>query len=404
MNDTHRASSSELDTRRLTEINRALTYARSLDDVLELTIDCAAELLHAPRALLMLNGEDGLLHIRAARGIEPAYIERFRSPLDENLLTRLTGLLGDIPIESFLGVPLVVQGNVIGILAVGLAAGRTPDAEAEWLLSSLADQTAVALDSTRNDDVRQLLETRLHELEREQEGKNRAIEILSHDLRTPLSAIMGYTTLMSSEVIGPVNDRQLNALQRIKSVCDHMESILSNVLEMARLSGGRFTVTPEPVQVSTVIESALDVIRPVAEREGILLAASHAPSFAVRTDASRLRLVLVHLLDNAVKYSPEGGTVTVRHAAVDHGGRSCFQIEVLDEGPGIPRERQREIFEPYVRRDGNTERARSGVGLGLAIAQGTVQRLGGTLTVESKPGRGACFRIILPVDDPAGSR
>jgi signal transduction histidine kinase len=394
----------DLYARRLTEINRALTYARSLNDVLGLTIDCAAELLNAPRALLMLNGEDGLLHIRAARGIDHADVERFREPLDENLLTRLTGLLGDVPVESFLGVPLVVQGSVIGILAVGLEPGRTPDPDSEWLLSSLADQAAVALDSTRNDDVRQLLETRLHELEREQEGKNRAIEILSHDLRTPLSAIMGYTTLMSSEVIGPVNDRQLNALQRIKSVCDHMESILSNVLEMARLSGGRFTVSPEPVQVTDVIESALDVIRPVAERGGILLAVSQAAGFFVTTDASRLRLVLIHLLDNAIKYSPEGLTVSVRHATVDRGGRPWAQIEVIDEGPGIARDRQREIFEPYVRRDGASERARSGVGLGLAIAQGTIQRLGGTLGVESSPGRGACFRILLPLDYPATAR
>jgi signal transduction histidine kinase len=380
----------------LTEINRALTYARSLDDVLQMTIDCASELLHAERAVVMLNGEDGLLHIRAARGIEATAVERFREPLDENLLSRLTGLFGAGAREHFLGVPLVVQGAVIGLMAVRLPDERVADDDAEWLLSSLADQTAIALESTRNDDVRHLLEGRLDELLREQEGKDRAIQIMSHDLRTPLTALVGYAALLNSEVLGPLNDRQQATLQRMKLVCDHMESVLSNVLEMARLSGGRFQMAIEEVDLRALVAAALDVVRPAADRAGIRLQMNHGAPFPVRTDSSRLRLVLVQLLDNAIKYSPDGCQVYVRLATVQQDGRSWAQLEVIDEGPGIEPERQQEIFEPYVRRDGLSGRAKGGIGLGLPIARGVVERLGGTLSLDSAPGQGACFRILLP--------
>jgi signal transduction histidine kinase len=390
--------SREHNTRRLTEINRALTYARSLDEVLELTVDCATELLDAPRAVLMLNEADGLLHIRAARGIDTRDIDRFREPLDENLLMRLTGVFGPSAREGFLGVPLVVQGNVTGLLAVHLPPPRTADEENEWLLSALADQTSIALQSARNDDVRQQLEGRLGELQREQEGKERAIEILSHDLRTPLSAVLGYTGLISSEVLGPLNERQRNTLQRMRMVCSHMESVLSNVLEMARLKGGRFSLVSEPVDVAEVVAGALDVVRPAAEQARIVLTRTGTPGITIRSDGARLRLVLIQLLDNAIKYSPEKCRVSIVHQEIELDGRRWAQLDVTDEGPGIERERQDEIFEPYVRRDGVTERAKSGVGLGLAIAHGIVERLGGTLQVESTPGKGATFRIRLPIN------
>ena len=388
-------------THRLTEINRALTYARSLDEVLSLTVDCAVELLHAPRALLMLNGEDGLLHIRAARGISDADVARFHEPLDENLLSRLAGLLGPDARERFLGVPLVVAGSVIGLLAVRLESDDTVDEEDEWLLSSLADQASVALEATHKDDVRLQLEDRIGELERTQKGKDRALEILSHDLRTPLSAVVGYTALMTSEVLGPVNDRQQNVLQRMKVVCDHMESILTNVLEMARLTSGGFNVVPQVVSPEEIVRGAVDIVRPSAERAGISLTVSNRTVPRIKTDSPRLRLVLVQLLDNAIKYAPGSSRVIVDLDVVEMPHGRAVQFAVTDEGPGIEKSRQGEIFEPYVRKDGTTDRAKSGVGLGLAIANSIVKRLQGKLTLESEVGHGATFRVLIPIE-PSG--
>ena len=387
----------EQSARRLTDINRAITSARSIEELLELAIGCAVELLRAECAVLMMNDDEGLLRIRAAHGVSPAAVEQFREPLDENLLTRLSGVMGAGATDRFLGVPLIAHGLVTGLLAVKLPEGRLPDEESEWLLSSLADQTAVAFENTRSDDVRLLLEQRVDQLVREQEGKNRAIEILSHDLRTPLSALLGYTALMSSEIVGPVTERQQTVLQRMKGVCDHMESVLTNVLEMARLTGGRFALSSELCDLSDVIASAIDVVRPAAERAGIRVVQGGMSTPAFRCDTARLRLVLVQLLDNAVKYSPEGCPVTVVRQTIQRPEGDFAQIDVIDEGPGIEKDRQDQIFQPYVRRDGNSDRAKSGVGLGLAIARGIIERLGGTLSLTSTPGRGATFRILIPI-------
>src|SRR5688572_17399393 len=132
--------------RRLTEISRTLTYTTSLEQVLELAVDRAAELLDAPKSLLMLTDSAGLLQVRAARGIDAGLVRRFREPLDETVLDRLRGVLGEVEPDCFLGVPLVAQGEVVGVLAVVRPNGAPCTDADEWLLSALADQAAVALE------------------------------------------------------------------------------------------------------------------------------------------------------------------------------------------------------------------------------------------------------------------
>ena len=172
--------------RRLTELSRALTYAVSLDEVLDLTTERAAGLLETDRAVLMLTNDEGVLSVRASFGLERASTERFREPLDDSLVQRLQGLLRVEP-ERFVSVPLVVAGEVTGILAVALLEGMDPSEEQEWLLSALADQAAVALEKTRLDETG--------------EFRERLIGIVSHDLRNPLNSILlGATLLLGTKV------------------------------------------------------------------------------------------------------------------------------------------------------------------------------------------------------------
>jgi signal transduction histidine kinase len=386
----------ERTSRRLTEISRALTYARSLEEVLELTVECAIDLLAASRAVLMLMGDDDLLHVRASRGIAPDDVERFREPLDENLLFRLTSLVGPEARERFLGVPLVVRGDVIGLLGVRLEGAEGVDDDGEWRLSALADQAAVALESTLHRQRRVALVGRVEELERDRRLKEQAIEILGHDLRSPLGAIQGYVVLMSEGALGPVTERQREVLERILRVQGHLEAILANVLEMGRLTGGEVVLRPQRLRVGEVVSDALDIVRPAAEEADIICEARGEPEVEVETDPDRLRQVLVQLLDNAVKYSPDGSLVVVTWRALDAGGQPWVDIAVEDQGPGVPPERQEAVFEPYVREDGHTGRGRAGVGLGLAISMGIVGHLGGTLTLESGSGEGSTFRVRLP--------
>lgn len=383
-------------TRRLTEISRALTYARSLEDVLDLTVDCAMDLLDADQSLLMLSDEDGLLHIRAARGIDTDVVARFREPLDENLLERLSGVLGPDARERFLGVPLVERGAVIGLLGVRLATGIAESEDAEWLLSALADQAAVALQSTRHQEVREELSTRVERLQQSDRQREHALEILGHDLRSPLNAVLGYAALLAGEILGPLNPRQREALVKLRRVTNHLESIVRNVLEMSRLTSGRIEIDIGDVVVRDIVEEAVEVVAPAAGDARISFALDGDDALSARTDAAHLRQVLVHLVDNAIKYGPADSTVEITWDATRADDVDWLRISVTDRGPGVAPERQKEIFEAYVRHSGDTARAQTGVGLGLAIASSTVRNLGGSLDLDSEPGRGATFTVRLP--------
>lgn len=385
--------------RRLTDVSRALTYARSLDEVLDLTVDCAADLLGAPRVILMLNGPDDRLQVRASRGVDSESVRRFREPLDETILVRLSGLLGPDAEQGFLGVPLVVAGRVTGLLGVQRPEGPPPADEGEWLLSALADQAAVALENARHRDARSDLEGRVSNLEQDKARREQAMEILSHDLRSPLNAILGYVSLLQNEVVGSLTDRQRETLERIEKVGEHFGEVLANVLEMARLTGGEVAMEMGPVDVAAVARGALDVVRPAAESAGIELTAEGSDVPEIRSDGGRLRQVLVQLLDNAIKYSPDGSKIGIRWRLRLAPPGNRVEIAVEDEGPGIEPERQEAIFEPYVRKDGDTARGRTGVGLGLSIAVGLVSRLGGSLSLESARGEGSVFRLWLPADE-----
>lgn len=383
-------------TRRLTDISRALTYARSIEEVLDLTVDCACDLLEADQAILMLSDGDGLLHIRAARGIEAHVVARFREPLDENLLQRLTAVIGPDARDRFLGVPLVVRGAVIGLLGVRLPGGAAAPEDGEWLLSALADQAAVALESTRHQAVHDELAARVERLQHSDRQRGHALEILGHDLRSPLNAVLGYAALLSGEVLGPINHRQRDALHKLKRVASHLESIVANVLEMSRLNSDSVRIQAGHTAVRPVVEEALDMLLPAATDAGISFHVHGDPQLALHTDADYLRQVLVHLLDNAVKYAPSGSEVAVKWQQTLAGGRTWVEVSVADQGPGVPPERQNSIFDAYVRQSGDSPRAQSGVGLGLAIASGVVRRLGGMLVLDSQPGRGATFTVRLP--------
>lgn len=394
---TDTATRGEL-TRRLTRISRALTYARSFDEVLDLTTECASDLLDVSRVVLMLSEDDGLLRVRASRGIDQEVVERFREPLDETLLSRLEELMGPNAREHFLGVPLVVQGEVIGLLAVRRERRDRSEKEEEWLLSALADQAAVALESTRSRELQEMLNRRVDELAAEKDEVDQALKILAHDLRSPISAIQSYTALLDGEILGPRNDRQHEALVRIDRICEHLESIVSTVLELARLSERPADLQRARVPVEDVVERALDVVRPSARNADIDLATRGEPSQEVEGDIARLRQVLVQLLDNAVKYSPDGNPVTVEWGTVHDDEGRWTEIMVTDRGPGVPDDQKDAIFQPYVSHQSGQDRAGAGVGLGLAIARDAVRRMGGTLTLENRSGAGSSFRVRLPLD------
>ncbi|HEU0012793.1 MAG TPA: HAMP domain-containing sensor histidine kinase [Longimicrobium sp.] len=378
--------------RRLTEVSRALTYTTSLEQVTRLAVERGAELLDAPAAVLLLADADGLLHVRAAHGVGDERVDRFREPLAGELDERLQGLLA-VAADCYAAVPLVVGGAVTGVVAV--ATRHPPSPAEEALLSALADQAAVALENARlGGEVRLEMEERLRAVEGATTAKDRALATLAHDIRTPLGAIEGYCANLADEVYGPVNDRQRETLGRVRMSGRHLLSLLDNVMDMARLDAGVLRVEAGPVRLADVAREAVHLLVPAAAARLQALRLGPVADVVVTADHAHLRQVLVNLVGNAVKFTPQDGAVTVSTAARGAWG----EVRVADTGPGIPEAERAAILEPYYRSEGTA--GTPGVGLGLAISHALVQRMGGELEIESRVGAGSTFIVRLPAREP----
>jgi phosphoserine phosphatase RsbU/P len=379
--------------RRLTEISRALTYTTSLEQVTRLTVERGAELLNAAAAVLMLADGEGLLQVRAAHGIPEERVARFGAPKTDEVIERLEGLFS-VAQECLIAVPLVVGGAVTGLVAV---ATRDPFTSAdESLLSSLADHAAVALENARlGGEVRLEMEDRLRASEGATNAKDRALATLAHDIRSPLGAIDGYCEILQEEIYGPVNDRQRETLGRVRMSGRHLLSLLDNVMEMARLDAGVVRMIAQPVGLTDVAREAVHMLLPAADARLQTLQLGRSEEIVVTADHARVRQVLVNLIGNAVKFTPQDGSITVTTAQCTVGGAAFGEIRVRDTGPGVPEAERAAIFEPYYRSEGTAQAP--GVGLGLAISQGLVRHMGGELALDSEVGVGSVFLLRLPL-------
>ncbi len=386
-----RAAEPELEQlRQLTEVGRALTYTTSVEQVAQLTVDRGARLLGAAAAVLMLADAEGLLRVRAAHGVSGERLERFGGARLDETAERLEGLL-DVPAGGVLAVPLVAGGAVTGLLALALGKPATP--ANEWLLSALADQVAVALENARlSGEVHAEMERRLRASQGATGAKDLALATLAHDIRSPIGAIDGYCSNLEDAIYGPVTDAQRKAMGRVRMAGRHLLSLLENVMDMVRLDAGAVTVAAVPVRLREVAREAVDLLAPAAAARLQALTLADGPDVVVVGDQARIRQVLVNLLGNAVKFTPEGGSVTVGTAAREGYG----DVRVSDTGPGIADAERAAVFEPYYRSAGAARAP--GVGLGLAISHALVARMGGAVSVESEVGAGSAFVLTLPID------
>jgi signal transduction histidine kinase len=377
--------------RRLTEIGRAFTYTTSLEQVEQLTVERGAALLAASATVLMVADSDGLLRLRAAHRVAEERLAEARAA-GGDVVGVLAELL-EVSEDRVLAVPLVVAGSVTGLLAVALPAPGT--AADEWLLSALADQAAVALEQARlGGDGRTELEERLRASEGATSAKDRALATLAHDIRSPLGAIDGYCWNMEDGLYGPITDEQRRALARVRMSGRHLLSLLDNVMDMARLDAGSVPLSVEPLRLADVSREAVDIVMPAAIAKLQRLEQSGAPDVVVLGDRARIRQVLVNLLGNAVKFTPQGGGISVVTAERPADGASWGEVRVTDTGPGIPVAERSSVFEPYYRGEGAAKAP--GIGLGLAISRALVAHMGGELTLESEVGVGSSFAIRLP--------
>jgi len=219
------------------------------------------------------------------------------------------------------------------------------------------------------------------------------LAVMSHELRTPLNAIGGYTELLSLGIRGPVSETQREDLERIRRSQRHLLGLIEDVLSFSRIDAGRVEFHLEPMPLGEVLADAAGMIAPQAAEARVTCDVEPCPPDAVAyADREKVRQIVLNLLSNAMKYTPEGG-----HVAVTCGVASDRAwVRVADTGIGIPPEQQEEVFEPFVQLDRSLTRRFGGTGLGLAISRDFARGLGGELTLLSDVGAGSTFTLWLP--------
>jgi len=230
------------------------------------------------------------------------------------------------------------------------------------------------------------------EVERASKFKDQFLSTMSHELRTPLNAVLGFSDLLTDERYGPLNDRQQRYVSHIHTGGKHLLKLISDILDLSKIEAGRMELTREDVTVASGFVEVISALYPLAEKKSQALLQQVDPNLRVHADAMRFKQVLMNLVGNAIKFTPEGGRIELAALPVDEQVR----IEVRDNGPGIPPEQQRRIFEAFVRLT-ETGSATEGTGLGLAITARLVELHGSKLEIESKPGEGTCFYFSLPL-------
>lgn len=242
--------------------------------------------------------------------------------------------------------------------------------------------------------------TRALAAEEANRAKDMFIATMSHELKTPLNAIIGFAEILADPE--PVPDEQrTDYAGDIRTAGHHLLSIVSDLLLYSQIESGRYAVTAEPLPIEREIATVLRLFdREAGERNIVFDCKPTATGHMVMADSQSLRRILINIIGNAVKFSDDGGVVHIRVAAGrDHGGTL---VEVTDLGCGMSEELLARIGEPFLQAETSLARKHQGTGLGLAISLGLARELGGSLTIDSAPGSGTSVRLFLP--DPADDR
>jgi GAF domain-containing protein len=344
------------------------------------------ELVEALRAAPIRKGE-GALGRMAVTG-EPVEI---RDIADERTYpSRLREALVRSGLRAVLAVPLLREDHLLGALAVNRSTPGDFAPAVTALLKTFATQSALAIQNAR---LYREIEVKSRELEVASRHKSEFLANMSHELRTPLNAIIGFSEVLSERMFGELNAKQLEYVGDILESGRHLLSLINDILDLSKIEAGRMELEPSEFDLPAAIESTLVLVRERAGRRTIAVAHDvDARLGVVRADERKVKQVLLNLLSNALKFTPEGGRIDVRAALRD----GVAEIAVADTGVGIALDDQAAVFEEF-RQVGTAAKKVEGTGLGLAISRKFVELHGGRIWLESRPGAGATFTFTLPV-------
>jgi len=384
--------------------------------VFDKILDSCERLFAASGLGIYLVGDDGQLRkagFRSAREKpERALAGTFPRPLEGTateiaIRERRVVHYGDVLSEPAVPAPLVRIAQAAGSFSIAFAPmlweGRgvgaiqvsrdppQPFTDKELaLLKTFAGQAVIAIQNAR---LFNEIQTKSRELELANKHKSEFLANMSHELRTPLNAIIGFSEVLSEKMFGEVNDKQLEYLLDIHTSGHHLLSLINDILDLSKIEAGRMELDLATTSLPMLLDNCTTLVRERASRQGLLLALEVEDGLGDWVaDIRKLKQVVINLLSNAVKFTPAGGKVTLRARRLEN----AVEIAVVDTGVGIPADQQALVFEEFRQAGGDYLRKSEGTGLGLSLAKRFVELHGGTMRVESQPGRGSTFAFILP--------
>jgi signal transduction histidine kinase/CheY-like chemotaxis protein len=303
--------------------------------------------------------------------------------------------------------PLKIQGEVRGIMHIASRKTGYFDAEHKNHLMAIARQMSIALE---NRELFESLKASKDQLERANKVKDEFLGVMSHELRTPLNVIMGYTGLLHGAMLGEINPTQVDATAKIMAQCKDLLVMVNSILQATLLGSGATKVFRNRCNLSDLLDELKSSYAIPQPKELTITWDYPANLSEVRTDKEKLKHILQNLINNAIKFTPrghvtvsgrviKGGMPEVPESTrqINNGGiKRWLEFKVSDTGVGIPREHLPVIFEMFRQVDSSETRPYGGIGLGLFIVKKYVELLGGKVKVESEPGKGSTFVVLIP--------
>jgi signal transduction histidine kinase/CheY-like chemotaxis protein len=401
----------QLDT--LREVGDTVGSSLDLDEVLDRIVSNAVRLTATDGGSIMVFDESGdSFHVRAAYGSSPDLLERLRAiTIDRESTLVGRAALEHQPLEvpdlakadldphldilfqdgwrSVLAVPMQRGETILGVLVIRRRSTGSFPPDVTELLQTFASQSALAIVNAR---LFRELETKTGELEIASHHKSEFLASMSHELRTPLNAVIGFSEVLLDRMFGEINERQDEYLRDIRNSGRHLLELLNEILDLSKVEAGQMVLEPSTFGVGSVVGSTLAMVRERATQHAIALSVQIADDIdTIEADEMRFKQVVLNLFTNAVKFTPDGGSVSVR-ASRDG---TDLMVTVTDTGIGVPPEDQERIFESF-QQGGRGAPKEEGTGLGLTLSRRFVTLMGGRMWLESTPGVGSTFGFSVP--------
>lgn len=398
----------------MNSIGEAILAANSTPEIARAAVSRLRKLVSFQRAMLALcdhiSDELLFMDVYSENGFDKpieqkwlpgeAFSEGSRNGLEKILviddlsefssLSKLENWLLNDGIVSYLSIPLIAQNNAVGVFILGSEVRDAFQLDQIEIANEVGDLLAIA---THQAGLNQRIEEANESLQRALRAKEEMVQNVSHELRTPLSIIAGYANLLNEEAFGKLDPEQVNALDIVIGRIDQLEFLVTRLMTLQSLD--KKALQREILDPNPLLCSLLGGWKLRAESEEIQLHLQLEPDLPeISADQDLLTLAVGTLFDNALKFSPGGGNITLRSWAENEE----LYISVSDQGIGVPADKLDKIFERFVQADGSTTRSFGGMGIGLALCHDIVEAHGGRIWAESDgQGKGSTFTMVLPV-------